>query len=107
MEREILDIALLMLALSVPLHIVLSFGWRRQVSGWIGGLQGSVDSMRWAVNDLAYEPVDDDCPDMIALLGDAYAPAQFTGSRDMTGAELAELIEGERSYPAYGAGGAS
>ena len=69
MERTILDIALFLIAFSVPLHIVLSAHWRCRVSEWVEQVQSDLNDIRVASNDLAYYADDADLPDMIGMLG--------------------------------------
>lgn len=117
MERTILDAALLFIAVSVPLHIVLSLHWRSELSHRLAQFAVDFDEVRQAVNDLAYEPFCDDRPDMIAMLGSDYAPnplraegeaavAEELGgaSKDLTSHQLADVLSGRygaRGEPVY------
>lgn len=103
MERIILDVALVLILASFPLHVVLSLLWRAQMASvadevcrFQAEILAAIDEQDWLSDEMDEEV--DDRPDMIAMLGSTYAPPPVVSSRDMTREELSELFEDKRAY---------
>lgn len=65
----------------------------------LGAIRSQLRDIRAGIKPFTWDgDFDDGATDMIALLGGAYAPAPAVSSRDMTGDELAEMIESKSVY---------
>ncbi|HEY8136245.1 MAG TPA: hypothetical protein VIF61_00295 [Methylocystis sp.] len=96
MERIILDVALVLILASFPLHVVLSLLWRAQMAIAADAVLAELRAIAHPL--FVVEPLDEDEPDMIAMLGSTYARPPVVSSRDMTREELSELFEDKRAY---------
>lgn len=74
MERQIVAFAMLAIPFLLMAHVVLSYSWRSQLLDRLDLFGDVLTDMREALEEMAYEALDEDRPDMIAMLGDAYAP---------------------------------